>query len=289
MSQEITTAFVSQFKANIILLSQQKGSKLRSTVRDDGDVVGEKVFFDRVGAVAAVKRTERHADTPLANTPHSRRMATLWDYEWADLVDRQDKIRTLNEPTNTYAINGAYAIGRAFDDEIIAALGGNAYGGKDGTTAVALPAGQKIAAAATGLTLAKLIEAKEIFGLAEVDEAEDLLTMVITSKQLTDLLNETKIQSADYNTIKALVEGKVDTFMGFKFVKCNRLPVDGSSDRLVYAYAKSGVGLFVPQDIMTRIGERADKSYSTQVYLSATVGATRVEDEKVVEIACVES
>jgi hypothetical protein len=288
MSFQITTAFVQQYKANIILLSQQKGSKLRNTVRDDGEVVGEKVFFERIGVTVAVRRTQRHGDTPLANTPHSRRMATMWDYEWADLIDSQDKLRTLIEPTNTYALNGAYAIGRSFDDEIITALGGNAYGGADGSTVIALPSGQKVAAAATGLTLAKLIETKEILGLAEVDE-DEMITMVITSKQLSDLLNTTEVKNADYNTVKALVKGEIDTFMGFKFVKCNRLPVDGASARLVYAYAKSGVGLHIPADIKTRIGERADKSYATQVYLSATVGASRIEDEKVVEIACVES
>jgi hypothetical protein len=287
MSFQITTAFVQQYKSNIIVLSQQKGSKLRSTVRDDGEVVGEKVFFERIGATVAVKRTQRHGDTPLANTAHSRRAATMYDYEWADLIDSQDKLRTLIEPTNTYAINGAYAIGRAFDDEIIAALGGNAYTGKDGTTVSALPAAQKIAAAATGLTLAKLIKAREMFGLSEVDE--DMYTIALTSKQMTDLLNTTEVRSADYNAVKALVKGEVNTFMGFNFVKVNRLPVDGASARLVYAYAKSGVGLHVPQDIKTRIGERADKSYATQVYLCASVGATRIEDEKVIEIACVEA
>lgn len=284
MSFEITTAFVQQYKANVILLAQQKGSKLRDTVRDDGDVVGEKVYFDRIGATVAVKRTERHGDTPLANTPHSRRAATLFDYEWADLVDSQDKLRMLNDPTSIYAVNGGYAIGRSFDDEIITALGAAAMTGKDGTVSVPLPSGQKIAHGGAGLTLTKLITAKEILGLNEVDDEE--YTIVITSKQLTNLLNTTEIRNADFNSVKALVDGKVDTFMGFKFLKCNRLPVDATPSRLIYAYAKSGVGLHVPQDIKTRIGERADKSYSTQVYLCASVGAIRVEDEKVVEIAC---
>ncbi len=288
MSFQITTAFVQQFKSNIVLLSQQKGSKLRDTVRDDGEVVGEKVFFERIGATVAVRRTQRHGDTPLANTPHSRRMATMYDYEWADLIDSQDKLRTLIEPTSTYALNGSYAIGRAYDDEIIAALGGNAFTGKDGSTVVALPSAQKIAASASGLTLAKLIKAKEMGGLSEVDESEEW-TIAITSKQLSDLLNTTQVTSADYNSVQALVKGSVDTFMGFRFKRVNRLPVDGSGNRLVYAYAKSGVGLHVPSDIKTRIGERADKSYATQVYLCATVGAVRIEDEKVIEIACVES
>jgi hypothetical protein len=133
-----------------------------------------------------------------------------------------------------------------------------------------------------------LITAKEMLGLAEVDE-EEAITIAITSKQLTNLLNESKIQSNEYNAVKALVDGKVNTYMGFNFIKCNRLPVDAASARLVYAYARSGVGLFVPQDIMTRIDERPDKSYLTQVYLCMTLGATRIEDEKVIEIACVES
>lgn len=286
MSFEITTAFVQQFKSNIILLSQQKGSKLRGTVRDDGDVVGEKVFFERVGATSAVRRTERHGDTPLVSTPHSRRMASLWDYEWADMIDSQDKLRMLIEPTSTYALNGSYAIGRAFDDDIVVALGGDAFGGKDGSTVIPLPAGQKVAAGGTGLTIDKLIDARQILGLNEVDD--EMFTIVVTQRQISNLLRTTEVTSADYAAVKALVKGDVNTFMGFNFVKMNRLPVNGAAARLIYAYAKSGVGLHVPSDIKTRIGERADKSYSTQVYLSATIGATRIEDEKVVEIACVE-
>src|SRR5262245_46947829 len=139
MSQDITIAFVSQFKSNILLLSQQKGSKLRRAVRDDGEVVGEKVFFERVGATQATRRTERHANTPLMNTAHSRRMATLYDYEWADLIDRQDRLRMLISPDSTYATNASYALGRAIDDEIITALGGVSYNGHDGTSEVAFP------------------------------------------------------------------------------------------------------------------------------------------------------
>lgn len=284
MSFEITTAFVQQYKSNVIITAQQKGSKLRSFVRDDGEVVGEKVYFDRIGATVAQRRTERHGDTPQISTPHSRRAATMYDYEWADYVDSQDKLRMLSDMTSPYAVNGGYAIGRSFDDEIIAALGADAMTGKDGSVAVALPSSQKIAVAATGLTIAKLIKTKEILGLNEVDDEQFFIAL--TAKQRTNLLNTTEVTSADYAAVKALVRGEVDTFMGFRFVLINRLPLDASGDRLLYAWAKSGVGLHVPQDMKTRIGERADKSYLTQVYLCATVGAVRIEDEKVVEIAC---
>jgi hypothetical protein len=75
MSVQITTAFVNQFSSNIQMLSQQMGSLLRNAV-DVETVNGEKAFFDQVGSAAAVLRTTRHADTPLIDTPHSRRMVT---------------------------------------------------------------------------------------------------------------------------------------------------------------------------------------------------------------------
>jgi len=64
--------------------------------------------------------------------------------------------------------------------------------------------------------------------------------------------------------------------------------VDGSGDRLCYAFAQDGLKLAVGKDVMARIDERNDKSYSTQVYYCATFGATRMEENKVVEIACSE-
>jgi hypothetical protein len=88
---------------------------------------------------------------------------------------------------------------------------------------------------------------------------------------------------------KALVQGEIDTFMGFNFIRTERLDTNSSSNRLVLAFAKSGIGLAVGSDIQTRISERADKNYATQVFLSMTIGATRIEDEKVVEIECTES
>jgi len=71
MSQEITSAFVEHYSRNVLELSQQKGSRLRPAVRVE-TVVGKNAYIDRIGAVAARKRTSRHADTPQLDTPHSR-------------------------------------------------------------------------------------------------------------------------------------------------------------------------------------------------------------------------
>ena len=286
MSVQITTAFVEQYKSNVFHLAQQKGSKLRDAVRTES-IVGKSHFFERIGSTAAVKRTSRHADTPRVDTPHSRRKVTMDDYDWADLIDDSDKVRLLISPQSEYAKAGAYAMGRTMDDVIIAAATGNAFGGVSGGSTIALPAGQKIAHGSTGLTIAKLISAKEKLDAANVDP-DEARTIVCSAKQISDLLRTTQITSADFNSVKALVQGDIDTFMGFKFIRSERLGTDSNGNRQVLAFTNTSMGLALGKDIQTKISERADKNYSTQVYLCMTIGATRVEDEKVVESACTE-
>jgi hypothetical protein len=283
MSTQVNTAFVNQFSANVAMLSQQMGSLLRGAV-DTESVTGEKAFFDQVGEAAAVARSSRHGDTPLVETPHSRRMVSLTTYEWADLIDDADKVRMLIDPTSSYARAAAAAIGRAMDDTIISALGGTAKTGKEGTTSTTFPSGQKIAHGSAGLTIAKLVSAKKLLDANSVDPSIKRY-IVVSPEQIEDLLNSTTVTSSDFNTVKALVQGDINTFVGFEFIVSNRLSDDGTS-RLCYAWAQDGCKLAVGKDVMARIDERSDKSYSTQVYYCATFGSTRMEEDKVVEIAC---
>jgi len=286
MSVEITTAFVEQYSANIQLLSQQKGSRLSSAVRNE-TVVGKNAFFEQIGTVSAQVRTSRHSDTPRMDTPHARRRVSLVDYDWADLIDNEDKVRMLIDPTSSYSQSAAFAMGRAKDDAIIAAATGTAQTGVSGGTATALPSGQKIAVAATGLTLAKLLNAKEILDSNEADPDQRRI-IAVTAAQVTDLLNTTEIKNADYNSVKALAQGQINTFMGFDFIRTQRLGVDSNGDRQVICWCQDGILLATGKDASAKISERADKNYSTQVFYSMTIGATRMEEEKVVEIACSE-
>ena len=282
MSNQITTAFVQQYSNNVQMLSQQKGSLLRSAV-DVETVVGKNAFFDQVGSALAVKRTTRHADTPQMDTPHARRRVSLVDYEYADLIDNQDKIRTLIDPTSAYASAAAYALGRAQDDEIIAALSGTAYTGETGSTATALPASQKITEGGTnGLTIAKLRSAKEILDAASVDPSIARY-IAVSPKQITDLLGTTEVTSSDFNSVKALANGEVNSFLGFNFIVSNRL-TSASSKRLCLVWAMDGCKMAIGQDLMTRIDERSDKGYAHQVYVCQSIGATRMEEDKVVTI-----
>jgi len=287
MSTQITTAFVEQYSSNIQMLSQQKGSLLRDKVRVES-VTGKNAFFDQVGSVTATVRSTRHADTPQSDTPHSRRRVSLVDYEFADLIDDLDKVRMLVDPTSTYALAAAYAMGRAMDDAIITAATGSADTGVAGGTAVALPAGQIIAeTGTTGMTIAKLREAKEIIDLADVDPSLPR-HIIVSPKQISDLLGTTEVSSSDFNTVKALAQGDINTFLGFNFVVSNRLAV-ASQIRDCIAFVGDGIALAVGKDSTARIDERSDKGYATQVYYSAAFGATRMEEEKVVKIQAYEA
>jgi hypothetical protein len=288
MSNQITTAFVQQYSSNVQMLSQQMGSLLRGVV-DVESVVGKNAFFDQVGKTTAVLRTSRHSDTPQIDTPHSRRRVSLADYEWADLIDNADKVRLLIDPTSSYAKAAAAAMGRAMDDVVIAALGGTSFTGETGSTSVSLPSGQKpySASQTDGLTVAKLREAKKILDLNDVDPSLPRF-LLCGPNQINNLLGTTEVTSSDFNTVKALVQGQLDSFLGFKFIVSNRLKFDATNtdDRLCYAFTSDAIKLAVGQDVLARIDERADKSYSTQVYYAMSIGATRMEEEKVVEIAC---
>ena len=286
MSNQITTAFVEQYSSNIQMLSQQKGSLLRDKVRLE-TVVGKNAFFDQVGSVTATVRTSRHSDTPQVDTPHSRRRVSLVDYEFADLIDDLDKVKMLADPTSSYAMAAAFAMGRAMDDAVISAATGTAFTGVAGGTSTALPAGQIIAESGTGrFTIAKLRTAKQILDLADVDPSLPR-HIVVGPKQITDLLGTTEVTSSDFNTVKALASGDINSFLGFNFVVSNRLAV-GTNIRDCIAFVNDGIALAVGKDVTARIDERADKGYATQVYYSAAFGATRMEEEKVVKIQAYE-
>jgi hypothetical protein len=279
MSTQITTAMFEQYRSNVLMLSQQKGSKLRGTVRTEM-VTGKNAFFERIGAVDMVDATSRHDDTPQIDTPHTRRRVSLTTSRWADLIDNADRVRTLIDPQSPYAMNAAWAAGRKMDAVIVSAMFGTAYGGVAGATSVALPSAQKVAAASAGLTIAKLRSANTI--LLENDVDMENVTCCINPAGLEDLLATTEITSSDYNTVKALVQGQIDTFMGFKFVVTNQMTALKAG-----VYAKNAMALAIGAEPRIRISERDDKNYSTQVFVEMDIGATRVEDEGVVEISYV--
>lgn len=309
MSQQVTTHMVKQFSSNVWHLSQQKGSRLRGLVRTES-LNGEEGFFDYYGPVVAQEKIGRHSDTTYQETPHGRRRVTMNDYFWSDLVDKEDKLRLIHDPEGQYSMAAMMAMGRRMDDIIISAALGDAYDGKSGQNPVPLANANKIGAfaggASSGLNVRTLRAIKKKYHQNEVDG--EPLYIVCQAEQIDNLLGETELTSSDFNTVRALVNGEVNSFMGFNFIRLERLPVttaittfDASTGeigvggdsiavgaRRAFAFAGSGLLLALGDDVKGRVDELPQKHYSKQVYASMSMGATRLEESKVVEILCAE-
>jgi hypothetical protein len=290
MSVQVTTAMVEQYRGNVEHLVQQKGSRIRGCVSVE-TVVGKNAFFEQIGSTDARKRTTRHSDTPRMDTPHSRRRVSLVDYDWADLIDDEDRIRMLIDPTGPYAEAASRAMGRAMDIAIIDAADGTAFTGVAGGTSTSYTAGNTVdvqvgitPAADTGLNVGKLRAAKQVLDANEAED--DGRYMIINAKQLQNLLAETELTSSDYSAVKALVHGEINTFLGFDFKRTELIEVDANSDHKVLFWQMMGMKLAIGSEPTVKISERADKNHATQVFVSMAIGATRMQETLVGYIEC---
>ena len=282
----ITTAFVQQYNDTMAMLVQQKMTKLRGSVLVDTDFTGEYKFYDQLGATSMQEKVSRHQDTPIIDPDHKRRRLSKQDFIHNTLFDQEDQLAMLIDPKSKYMLAASMAAGRQMDDVIITAAGGTAYTGKTGSTSSSFSADYKIAVGGNGLTKKKLLTAKKMLDQKEVEEEDRYF--VCSAEQIEDLLNTTEVASADYNTVKALVEGQLDTWVGFKFIRSERLSTDGSDSRLCYAYHKGAIQLGIQKEASGRIDARPDKNYAMQVFMSLSIGATRLEDERIIQVACSE-
>ena len=298
---ELELVYAKQYGANVYTMAQQKGSVLRPYVTQE-EMKGEKRHFDRVKPTAAVRVDSKYGDTPLIPTEFDRRTIHAQEYVWADMVDWQDDLNLFIDPTSNIVRMGGFALGRIIDDIIINnGLDGIAYEGKEGLTQVEFPAAQQIAITVggsgsdnTGLNVEKMIEARSRFGKADIDldDPENELIMAVTQAQMDDLLRGVDIKNSLYEAMKDLYTGKTNKFLGFTFVRCNRLKKTASGDgfsRKCAAWCKSGVILCVPQEITMSVKQRPDKNDNWQALAKLKGGSTRIEDAKVVQIFCQES
>lgn len=284
--------YIDQFSANLAEALQQKDSRLSRAVRIE-PMNGEYAFFDKIGKTAAVVRSTRHGDTPLIEVPHTRRRITTADYEWSTLLDKQDQLRMLADPKGAYVSAALYALNRSKDTVIEAAFDADVTTGRasDGTASYA--SGMTVAvdhandSTACGMTIAKLLEAKRLLDANEVPDEGRFVG--ITALQLKNLLGTTQITSADYNTVKALVSGEVNSFLGFEFIRSELFGTDSSDYRECWFWHRDAMLLGIGQDIIARADERSDKSYAWQAYASMSIGAIRMDEEAVGKILCSEA
>ncbi len=293
MTSTIPAHYEDQFGANVTHLVQQKGSKLRNTVKVEM-VHGESIYHNQLASTEAVQLTSRFQDTPRIDPVHKRRRLTTSPWVWAALIDDIDKVKLVKDPASDYTLAAVRSLGRTIDDTIIDAVDGTAYTGQNGATSQAFDSNMivdvqvtwpGVTAADSGLNVAKLLEARKKLLQGDVDPDEEFF-MPVNARQIDSLLKDERVASSDYNTIKPLQEGKIGYYAGFTLVPTNRIGTDTNSDDKVPYYCKSGIWLGFARDIQTKISERADKNHNTQVWSKMDLGATRLEEEKVGYIEC---
>lgn len=295
MSVNIPAHFVQQFSTNIQLLLQQKGSRLRSAV-SSGSYVGKQASpVDQVGSIEMQPVSTRFAAMGRVDAALDRRWCFPSDFDLPQMIDSFDKLRLLTDPQSAFVQNAVNAAGRKMDALILAAAIGTSKTGETGATSTVLPTAQKIAvnfgsASDTGLTVAKMREAKRLLMAADVDLEADPLYMPVGATQHDNLLAEAQVISLDFNDKPVMVEGKITRFLGINLIHTelsNSVAQQLSGDALIPVWAKSGMHLGLWNDISTDVAQRKDlQGLPWQAYVYMTAGATRLEEEKIVQIAC---
>lgn len=289
MSYTITENFVKSYASNLYMRAAQISSLFESAVRLEMNVVGHMKSFDRLDSLEAEEDNTRHGDTPLHDITHDRVWAVLRDWIAAPMIDDEDKLKMLIDPTSEYVERVAQAMNRVKDDRVIAAFNATVITGAnfDGSSAFDTT-NNRIVSGNTGLTPTKLRQSMQALRADEVPAEEEFFFVCAPHQIYTDLMNFAELTSNDYNTIRTLVEGKIGAFMGFKFIMSNRLGTV-SSERACYAWAKSGMGLAIAKDKSTDIVRRPDKKNNAQIISKMSLGAVRIEQAKVQQVLCAEA
>ena len=297
MSANIPSHFVSTYKGTLDLLVQQMRSKLEPFVTS-GMNEGEKASpVDQYGLIEALENTERFSEMPRVDAPTDRRWVLPVDFDLPQLVSPKDILRVLQDPKSTLAKAAVAAFNRKKDLVILQGLLGTNQTGKDGTVNTIFPVAQSVSVntggAASGLNVAKLRAAKRLLMAADLDIASEELYIAVNAAAHDNLLNEIQVVSKDYNMAKdgapLMREGLIDRFLGINFIHSERV-FTGTDDAAgtsfaLPVWAKSGAYLGKWKDINTDIRERGDlRDIPYQVYTRMTIGATRLDEKKVVRI-----
>lgn len=280
--------YAQQFKDMYQILPQDKGSKLRPHVTVEGGIVGKgAVAANQIGVTKVHEVTSKNSDSPEDEVTTARRWYYPRTFNWGHLFDRLDKIRTLGDPNNMYALAAKKAFGRNEDDLIIEAFFGTNKTGENGETNTSFAAGNIVAAGGTGLSTDKLITARTILLKHEIDLEAENPVCVITAKQQEDLLKDAKFNNIQWGK-PILEDGKLKRWLGFDFVHKENLPLSGST-RSIPIFVKSCMALGEWATMMVRFVERNDKRVLPYLFMEQTIGATRLDEKGCVSVECAEA
>lgn len=286
MSTTITTQFVVKWDTALRLEAQQKESRLMKAVVDRGTIEGASFTINNLSSAGVLDENNvRHGDTVWSEIDHTARNAVMRDFYKAFPMDRNDIPKMIVNPVSggQYMTSLMAARNRRADD-IIYQAGLGTILSQDGLTSYALPAGQKIAGGGTGMTKAKIIQARSIFRANEADEETgEELYATYNDVMLQQILGDTTLTSVDFMAVKMLQEGNLKgKWAGFNWIPYQALNKAGAVFSAMF-WAKSAIhfGKGYEEGNVTR---RGDKKDAWQVSMAASYGAGRQDDKKVVQV-----
>lgn len=279
----------------ILPLARQERSLLFDRVYVKSDITGKCFYQDQIGKWEMSAKTTVNPDTPQNDPNLSRTRIDIDTYNDARMLDRSLRLQEFSDPMSETSYCISSAVGIQMDKLIYNALGGTAHRGETGATSVSFPAAKTVAAdfagtgSNTGLTTTKIRRAKKLLDAQGVPSYDR--TFVCSATGLEQLLGTTVVTNSDYNSIRALVAGELDTWLGFKFVTLpdGIIKVDSNNIADYFAFHKTGVCFGMLEELFLRVEERADKSYSKQIYYEINAGAGRLEEAKVIKVKSDES
>ena len=317
---DIETSYIHRYSADVLHALQQKTTRLRNFVTNKPDCRGVAEFIDKIGTNEALDKVARFADSPVQAISHKRRRVSAQPKNAGFFVEGFDTRRMNYDVFQPYAEATSMAMARKMDATIVDAAFGSAYesdgGAMDGATEIVwnstnfpkqfiaknfffgtrsdtMSGIQNNADDASVLSIDKLLKARRILSEQEADQYDEggnpLYFIVCSASQIEALLHSTQVQSADYNNIRALVEGQTNFFAGFQFIRYENMPTTGSGDSLVesvLAFHPQGLAFCSWEEPITEIERRSDKAFVPYAYFEMDIGATRVWEEMVIQIDC---
>ena len=280
MSVSLSNAFVTLFDAEVKQAYQGK-AQLVGAVRARRGVEGATVKFPKVGRGVATPRIAQTDVTPL-NVGFSQVTLNLSDWNAAEYSDIFSQAKVNFDERQELVQVVAAAMGRRQDQLILDALAAS------GTS---LTVANSIGGSTTNLNVAKLREAKRLLDKNNVPF--DGRHIIVHANGISSLLSETAVTSSDFNTVKALVQGEINTFLGFQFhVLGDRteggLAIDGSNDRTCFAFHSMAIGYGEGIGMRTEINYIPEKT-SWLVNEVFSAGAIAIDAEGIVSITCREA
>lgn len=295
MAWTVDVAQVTAFDALVHHKVAENPDQFRSAVDTRTGIKGKSYNVEILDSIQFTPVTTRHQDTPLTPNVHTRRRCTVSDLAASELIDELDEIKMLISPGSDYARRMAEAYNRLIARTVVNAAIGNALNiaADDSLSTSPLPSAQQIANGSTGMTMAKLRQLNRMFDVNAVPRGRR--TIVVSPFAIEDLLADPQVTSSDFSSLQALQYGTFPEnamWMGLRWVVVSDevstgealiLPL-AAGVRSCVAFDRLGVRLYIARDFQTEMDKRPDKLNSLQILVKVSLGATRVEDKRVIQV-----